>query len=157
MAESNDMANVLRDVLARHCPPCRNGHTQCTDDRCRPLGVLGHDVGDVFWTLVGRRLLVDRVLAGRPQSHVARELGVSRQCVSRWVSRFRTEGPEGLRDRSSRPIRSPSQAPAVVRQRLLDLRVRERLGPPELARRFDVSASTASRVTRLGGSDGSRL
>lgn len=102
-------------------------------------------------TLVGRRLLVDRVLAGRPQSHVARELGVSRQCVSRWVSRFRTEGPEGLRDRSSKPLRSPSETPAVVRQWLLDLRVRERLGPPELARRFDVSASTASRIIARAG------
>jgi len=28
-------------------------------------------------TPVGRRLLVDRVLSGRPQSHVAKELGVS--------------------------------------------------------------------------------
>jgi DNA-binding transcriptional regulator LsrR (DeoR family) len=43
-------------------------------------------------TPVGRRLLVDRVLSGRPQSHVAKELGVSRQCVARWVSRFQSEG-----------------------------------------------------------------
>jgi transposase InsO family protein len=102
-------------------------------------------------TPVGRRLLVDRVLAGRPQSHVAKELGVSRQCVARWVARFREEGAAGLADRSSRPHRSPAQTPAPVREQLLQLRARERLGPPELARRVGVSASTASRIVARAG------
>jgi transposase InsO family protein len=102
-------------------------------------------------TPIGRRLLVDRVLSGRPQSHVAKELGVSRQCVARWVSRFRAEGPAGLRDRSSRPQRSPTQTPGPIRQQLLELRSRERLGPPELARRLGVSASTASRIVARAG------
>lgn len=102
-------------------------------------------------TPVGRRLLVDRVLAGRPQSHVAKELGVSRQCVARWVARFRVEGPSGLRDRSSRPRRSPSATPARVREQLLGLRVQHRLGPPELALRCGVSASTASRIIARAG------
>jgi transposase InsO family protein len=102
-------------------------------------------------TPVGRRLLVDRVLSGRPQSHVAKELGVSRQCVARWVSRFRAEGVAGLHDRSSRPRTSPSRTPASVRDRLLGLRVHERLGPPELARRCGVSASTASRLIARAG------
>jgi transposase InsO family protein len=96
-------------------------------------------------------LLVDRVLSGRPQSHVAKELGVSRQCVARWVSRFRAEGVDGLRDRSSRPRRSPAETPALIREQLLELRARERLGPPELALRCGVSASTASRIVARAG------
>ena len=56
----------------------------------------------------GRALLVERVLGqGRPVAHVANELGVSRQCAHRWVSRFRDEGAAGLQDRSARPHRSP--------------------------------------------------
>jgi transposase InsO family protein len=102
-------------------------------------------------TPIGRRLLVDRVLSGRPQSHVAKELGVSRQCVARWVSRFRAEGAAGLRDRSSRPRVSPSRTPDRVREQLLELRIRERLGPPELARRLGISASTASRIVARAG------
>jgi len=102
-------------------------------------------------TPVGRRLLVDRVLSGRPQSHVAKELGVSRQCVARWVSRFQSEGVAGLEDRSSRPTRLPTHTPAPVRELLLEARARERLGPPELAVRFGVSASTASRIVARAG------
>ena len=102
-------------------------------------------------TPIGRRLLVDRVLSGRPQSHVAKELGVSRQCVARWVNRFRAEGLGGLSDRSSRPTRSPAETPAHVQAQLLEVRIRERLGPPELAVRFGVSASTASRIIARAG------
>lgn len=35
--------------------------------------------------------------------HVAAEMGVSRQCAGRWVSRYLAEGDAGLLDRSSRP------------------------------------------------------
>ncbi|MEQ7847258.1 helix-turn-helix domain-containing protein, partial [Nocardioides kribbensis] len=43
--------------------------------------------------LHGRRLLVSRVIEGRrPVAHVAKELGVSRQCAHRWIARFRAEG-----------------------------------------------------------------
>lgn len=54
--------------------------------------------------LHSRRLLVSRVIDdGRPVAHVAKELGVSRQCAHLWISRFRVEGEAGLIDRSSRP------------------------------------------------------
>ncbi|CAH0281217.1 hypothetical protein SRABI26_03950 [Arthrobacter sp. Bi26] len=43
-------------------------------------------------TVHGRRLIVDRVAAGRPVAHIAAELGVSRQTAYRWVRRFRAEG-----------------------------------------------------------------
>ncbi|WP_432503189.1 leucine zipper domain-containing protein, partial [Kineococcus arenarius] len=44
-------------------------------------------------TAHGRALLVRRVVHdGRAVAHVARELGVSRQCAHRWVARYRAEG-----------------------------------------------------------------
>ena len=41
----------------------------------------------------GRALLVERVLGGRPAAHVAKELGISRQCAYRWVRRYQTRQP----------------------------------------------------------------
>lgn len=102
-------------------------------------------------TPIGRQILVSRVLSGRPQSHVARELGVSRQCVVRWVARFAREGRAGLEDRSSRPQSSPNRTPTPVRDHVLSLRVARRLGPPELARLTGVSASTVSRIISRAG------
>lgn len=99
----------------------------------------------------GRLILVQRVLSGRPVSHVAKELGVSRQCAHRWVSRFRLHGPQGLRDRSSRAQSHPRSIPAVTAAQLIHWRQSERLGRDELARRVGVSPSTASRIIARAG------
>ncbi len=54
-------------------------------------------------------LLVERVRAhGMPVAHVAKAMGVSRQCAHRWVKRFDEERLAGLEDRSSRPRRCPN-------------------------------------------------
>lgn len=99
----------------------------------------------------GRLILVQRVLSGRPVSHVAKELGVSRQCAHRWVSRFRQHGPQGLRDRSSRARSHPRSIPAATVAQLLQWRQSERLGRDELARRVGVSPSTVSRIIARAG------
>lgn len=99
----------------------------------------------------GRLILVQRVLSGRPVAHVAKELGVSRQCAHRWVSRFREHGMTGLLDRSSRPHSSPNATTPTTTRRLIELRRRERLGRDELARRCGVSPSTASRLIARAG------
>jgi len=39
-------------------------------------------------------------------------LGVSRQTMQRYVSRYREQGPAGLVDRSRRPRSSPAMLPA---------------------------------------------
>jgi transposase InsO family protein len=96
-------------------------------------------------------ILVQRILSGRPISHVAKELGVSRQCAHRWVSRFRRQGLAGLRDRSSRARTHPRATPLATAGRLLDLRRNERLGRDELARRVGISPSTASRIIARAG------
>ena len=63
-------------------------------------------------TFHGRRLLVERIAQGMPIAHVAKAMGISRQCASRWNKRFKAEGEAGLHDRSSRP-RSMRNSPFV--------------------------------------------
>lgn len=97
-------------------------------------------------TVHGRRLLVDRVAAGRPIAHIAAELGVSRQTAYRWVHRFRIEGPAGLRDRSSRPHASPGRTSPDREQAVLDARRRLRFGPLRIAAATGVPARTVTRI-----------
>jgi transposase InsO family protein len=98
-------------------------------------------------TLHGRALLIDRVIGdGRPVSHVAKELGISRQCAHRWINRYRAEGAAGLNERSSRPRNCPRKTSsrreaAVVVARLLD-----RDGPVRIAAVTGVPARTVSRI-----------
>ncbi len=51
---------------------------------------------DARLTPRGRLVLVERVEQRMPVAHVARAMGISRQCAHRWVTRHRTEGPAGL-------------------------------------------------------------
>lgn len=100
-------------------------------------------------TVHGRRLLVSRVVDdGRPVAHVAKELGVSRQCAHRWVNRFRVEGAAGLADRSSRPLRQPRRTPAEVEAAVVDLRQRERRGQDWIGPELGVPPRTVSSILR---------
>lgn len=99
--------------------------------------------------LHGRRLLVARVVEdGRPVSHVAKELGVSRQCAHRWVARFRVEGEAGLLDRSSRPHRCPRRTPADGEQLVLQLRRDHRRGQDWIGPEANLSPRTVSAILR---------
>lgn len=99
--------------------------------------------------LHGRRLLVERVINhGRPVAHVAKELGVSRQCAHRWVARFRAEGEAGLLDRSSRPQHCPRRASADVEQRVLELRRKERRGQDWIGPELGIAARTVGAILR---------
>lgn len=102
-------------------------------------------------TVTGRLILVRRVLAGRPVSHVAKEMGVCRQCAHRWLTRYRAHGEAGLSDRSSRPVSSPSATPAQTAAAAVELRSRERLGRDDIARACGVSPRTASRLIARAG------
>ena len=64
-------------------------------------------------TPAGRLRLVRRCRY-RPIAHVAAEAGVSRQCLSKWVSRYRRDGEAGLTDHSSSPLRRPTQLDADI-------------------------------------------
>ena len=100
-------------------------------------------------TIHGRRLIVERVLhQGRRRSHVAAEMGVSRQCVSHWISRYLAEGDAGLADRSSRPHHCPTRTPHDVEARVLALREQQRQGQDQIGPELGVPARTVSRILR---------
>lgn len=69
----------------------------------------------------GRRRLIARCRR-RPIAHVAAEMGISRQCASKWVNRYRRFGERGLVDRPSRPHRRPSATPGETMARIESLR-----------------------------------
>lgn len=102
-------------------------------------------------TPAGRLILVRRILSGRPVAHVAKEMGVSRQCAHRWIGRYRDQGLSGLHERSSRPHRSPGRTPALVAKRVLRIRRDERIGRDEIATRAGVSPATVSRIIARAG------
>jgi transposase len=80
-------------------------------------------LGSARLNVRGKWLLVERVLGDRrPVSHVAAELGISRQCAHQWVNRYLAEGVEGLQDRSSRAQHSPNQTAPEVQAKVLELR-----------------------------------
>ena len=94
--------------------------------------------------------LVRRVLAGRPAAHVAAEMGISRTTAYKWLARYRADGAAGLRDRSSRPQRSPRRTPGKLVHRIERLRRRRHTGI-EIAQEIGLSAATVSRILqRLG-------
>jgi transposase InsO family protein len=100
----------------------------------------------------GRQLLVERVrVQGMPVAHVARAMGISRQCAHRWVRRFDEEGPRGLVDRSSRPHRSPRVTDARRVAKILKARREQRCGPAQLAGLSGVSERTVTRILRRAG------
>lgn len=102
--------------------------------------------------LHGRRLLVERIIThGRPVAHVAKELGVSRQCAHRWVARFRAEGAAGLLDRSSRPRRCPRRTATAVEQAVLQLRRDKRRGQDWIGAELGIAARTVSAILRRHG------
>lgn len=100
----------------------------------------------------GRRLLAERVLVkGWTVVTAAEAAGVSRATAYKWIRRFQELGPEGLRDRSSRPHRSPRRTPAHVEARILRLRRRRKHGPHRLALVLSLPRSTCYAVLRRRG------
>ncbi|WP_406055124.1 IS481 family transposase [Streptomyces sp. NBC_01077] len=102
-------------------------------------------------TVHGRRILVERVLAGRPVAHVAAEMGISRPTAHKWIRRWRMEGDAGLVDRSSRPQHTPHRTPQAVEARVCDLRRTRKLGPARIGPVLGLPTSTVHRIlTRHG-------
>jgi hypothetical protein len=69
----------------------------------------------------GRHRLVQRCLT-RPIAHVAAEMGISRQCASKWVNRHRRFGEAGLHDHPSVPHHQPTATSVEVVTRIKQLR-----------------------------------
>ena len=98
-------------------------------------------------TLEGRRLIVRRHRELKmPQAHIAAAMGISRQCVKKWLDRYQAEGDAGLEDRSSRPHHTPTRTSSEVEDRVVELRRRERRGPDFIGTELGVPARTVSRI-----------
>src|SRR5882757_2456252 len=97
-------------------------------------------------TVHGRRILVERVLAGRPVAHVAAEMGISRPTAHKWVRRWRAEGEAGLHDRSSRPHTTPHRTVPETESAVCDLRRARKLGPARIGPILGLPASTVHRI-----------
>ena len=62
-----------------------------------------------------------------------RHYGISRQVFYTWLRRYETEGPAGLRDRSTRPAHCPHETPAEVVAKIIYLRTTYHFGPAKIA------------------------
>ena len=83
-----------------------------------------------------------------PVAHVARAMGISRQCAHRWVARFDAEGEAGFVDRSSRPHRTPTRTSPELEAVVVAARVEHRRGPDWIGVELGVPARTVSRILR---------
>jgi transposase len=97
-------------------------------------------------TIYRREELARNVLEGRLSlKEAAAEFKLSRQSAAKWVRRFRAEGQSGLRDRSSRPRRSPRSTTAERSAQVERLR-RERWTGSRIAQATGLSRATVSRI-----------
>ena len=97
-------------------------------------------------TVHGRKLLVQRVLSGRPLAHVAAEMGISRPTGHKWLTRWQEEGDAGLQDRPSRAHHIPHRTPPEVEAQILALRQERKLGPARIGPLLGMAASTVHAV-----------
>jgi transposase InsO family protein len=99
----------------------------------------------------GREAMVRSVIeGGLSRAEAARQFNTTPKTVAKWVERFRAEGVQGLRDRSSRPLSLPSQTAPATCAAVEALR-RQRHTGKQIAAEVGVSPATVSRVLRRLG------
>ena len=105
-----------------------------------------------------RRLLVSRIEDESWSLAAAAEAaGVSERTAAKWLARWRSEGEPGLRDRSSRPRRSPQRL-ASDRIEAIEALRRLRMTAAEIAECLQMALATVSRwLRRIGLGKLSRL
>ncbi len=106
---------------------------------------------DARLTAHGRERIVQAILKRELSVKAAvLQSGLSERSVRKWLARYRAEGRAGLRDRSSRPQRSPRETPPAQVAVVLALR-RLRLPGFQIARQSALSRATVSRLLRRHG------
>jgi transposase InsO family protein len=100
-------------------------------------------------TVRQRRRVCDLVATGVTVTAAAVVVGCSRQTASKWVNRLRRGEP--LRDRSSRPHRSPRRTRVTVERAILRAREELREGPHVIGWALGIAASTVHAVLRRHG------
>ena len=97
-------------------------------------------------TVHGREVLCRSVVEGRlGLCEAAAEHRLSRQSAAKWVRRYREQGVDGLKDRSSRPrrLRQPTSPERVA---LVETLRRERWTGARIAQQTGLSRATVSRI-----------
>ena len=89
------------------------------------------------------RLIVEQ---GWPVARAAERFMVSYPTAKRWAQRYRELGAAGMTDRSSRPHRSPNRTPQPIVRKVVHLRLKQRLGPVQIADRVGVAPSTVHAI-----------
>ena len=98
-----------------------------------------------------RALLVQRIQEqGWSVPEAAEAAGISKRTAYKWLKRYDTEGLSGLADRSSRPLRHPTQTPRKRIRRVVGLRCR-RMTAAEIACRLRMPRSTVARILKRTG------
>ena len=99
----------------------------------------------------GREEMVRAVVdGGLSRTAAARKYNTTSKTVTKWVDRFRKDGVDGLRDRSSRPLSSPSQIGFATADAVERLR-RQRRTQEHLAAELGISKSSVSRILKRRG------
>ena len=99
----------------------------------------------------GREEMVRSVVqGGLSKAAAARKFNTTPKTVAKWVERFRTEGVNGLRDRSSKPLSSPNQTSQATCAAVEALR-RQRYSGKQIAAELAISPATVSRILRRLG------
>jgi len=81
----------------------------------------------------------------------AEPLGISRPTAQKWLARWHRDGHPGLTDPSSRPRHSPRRVPAALKQRILAVRRRLRVGPRRFVPDVGRARTTIYTVLRRDG------
>jgi transposase InsO family protein len=99
----------------------------------------------------GREAMVRCVIdGGLGKAATARQFNTTPKTVAKWVDRFRADGVDGLRDRSSRPLSLPGQTAPATCAAVEALR-RQRYTGKQIAAEVGVSPATVSRILRRLG------
>jgi transposase InsO family protein len=94
------------------------------------------------------RLRLARLIVEQEWSvpRAAERYDVSWKTAKKWADRYLVEGPAGMADRSSRPLRQPNRTSAPMVRKIVHLRWKQRLGPIQIGDRLGMPASTVHAV-----------
>jgi transposase InsO family protein len=101
-------------------------------------------------TVFGRERIVRQVASGQTPKAVGEAAGVCPRTVRKWLERYRRDGLDGLKDRSSRPHRLYRPTPSNVIEQVEGLR-RQRHTGKQIAAEVGISPATVSRILRRLG------
>jgi transposase InsO family protein len=98
-------------------------------------------------TLRSREALVGIIQRGLNFHRAAKSFHVTAKTAAKWFRRYQSEGKAGLRDRSSRPHRSPRATSSPQQVQVLELR-RQHRPAYRIAQCTGLSPATVSRILR---------